>query len=95
MEKSTFVEHGVTLYWYIPGRHFKRHNYVRGGSENSKPTTLRRVRIVFDVVKRYTIVSTKLRNAAILYDNAASPKKEGTMKKVKSETGTVPKECNA
>ena len=64
---------------------------LRSGSENSEATTLRRVRIVFDVVKQYTIVSTKLRNAAILYDNVASPKKghnEG-----KSETGTVPKEC--
>lgn len=94
MEKSTFVEHGLTLYLYIPGRHFKRHNYVRGGSENSEPTTLRGggVRIVFDVVKQYTIVSTKLRDVAILYDNVASPK-DGHNEEGKSETGTVPKEC--
>ena len=59
---------------------------LRSGSENCEPTTLRRVRIVFNVVKRYTVVSTRLRNAAILYDNAASPKKghneEGKSKKV-------------
>jgi hypothetical protein len=40
--------------------------------KTTKPTTLLGDCIVFDVDKLYTIVSTKLRYAAILYDNGAS-----------------------
>ena len=42
------------------------------GMKTTTPTTLLGVCIVLDVDKLYTIVSTRLRYAAILYDNGAS-----------------------
>jgi hypothetical protein len=42
------------------------------GMKTVKPTTLLDDCIVFDVDKLYTTVSTRLRYAAILYDNGAS-----------------------
>jgi hypothetical protein len=41
------------------------------GMKTANPTTLLGDCIVFDVDKLYTIVSTTLRYAAILYDNGA------------------------
>lgn len=52
------------------------------GMKTVKPTTLLDDCIVFDVDKLYTTVSTRLRYAAILYDNGASST-EGHSEEVK------------
>jgi hypothetical protein len=48
------------------------------GMKTVKPTTLLGDCIVLDVDKLYTIVSTRLRYAAILYDNGASSTEENS-----------------
>jgi len=72
---STIVEHRPnTIHVHARMEAASSDTITFRGGENSERTTLRDDCIVFNVLEQYTIVSTRLRYAAILYGNGAGPK---------------------